>query len=44
VELDEIGTAGNPIFPNFFLMMNFYFDPKVTTTRREVYSILSALA
>jgi hypothetical protein len=42
--MDEVATADSPIFPNFFLMMNFYLDAKVTTTTREVFSIFTALA
>jgi hypothetical protein len=42
--MTETGMAENVIFPDFLIMMNFYLNSKITTTDREIFSVLDAVA
>ena len=44
LEMTDVGQSDNVHFPEFLTLLNFYLHSKVTSTDREVFALLDAVA
>jgi len=44
LDMAESGQSDNIHFPEFLMLMNFYLNSKLTSTDREVFALLDAVA